>query len=216
MPELRSALVQPSRVVRQEAAQVLARLPGDHVSLFLEPLAHPDKAIAVEALVHLGKLRRRETAEAVVQRMRSGREEEVLYEGCLTLGKIGDIRCVPELARYLTARKLALFGKRHAERIRYAAACALSSARPATDRPSSARSCRRRFSRPRPSGEARRARSVSVSRPAHAPPGMHANGRRIGFSREAAGAGGQAFFTTTDSIAFAMSSQRSIAVSTSS
>jgi diguanylate cyclase (GGDEF)-like protein len=124
--ELRLALVQPSRAVRQEAAQVLARLPIDHASVFLEALAHPDRAIAVEAVVQLGKLRRRETAEPIVRRMRDSAEEELLYEGCLTLGKIGDARVVPELARYLLASKMVVLGPKYPERVRYAAAWALS------------------------------------------------------------------------------------------
>ncbi|MBI1854172.1 MAG: diguanylate cyclase [Planctomycetes bacterium] len=124
--ELKLALVQPSRAVRLEAAQVLARLPIDQVAVFLEPLAHPERTIAVEALVQLGRIRRRETTDAIVRRMRNGGEEDVLYEGCLTLGKIGDPRVVPELARYLLSSKLVVLGPRYPERVRYAAAWALT------------------------------------------------------------------------------------------
>ncbi len=125
-PELRAALVQPSRSVRQEAAQVLARLPGDSTPIFLETLSHADRAIAVEALLHLGRVRRRETVDAVLKRMHDGPEEDVLYEGCMTLGRIADPRAVAALAHYLNASRLLALGKRYPERVRYAAAWALS------------------------------------------------------------------------------------------
>lgn len=123
--ELGEALKHPNKGVRTEAAAVVNRMRVNIDEIFSSALDHSDASVVAEAIAQLGKLGRRDSLEEIRVRMNASDNPELLHEACIALGRIGDPRIVPDLERVLTRTKFLGFGKRYAEKVRYAAAWAL-------------------------------------------------------------------------------------------
>lgn len=125
-PEIERAFRHPNRGVRNEAVTVLNRLRTDILQIFLTTLTSPDPQVAAEAARELGKRGRSESVAPLLRRLKSEDDPELKAEIVLALGRIGDARAEDALVEIATQRKLLIFGPLHPDRMRAAAAWALS------------------------------------------------------------------------------------------
>jgi HEAT repeat protein len=125
--QLLAALCHSSSAIRAEAGKLLRRIQGDIHRILLDVLKTADGSAASEAILQLGRLKISEAVEPILQKI-DGDEvsDPVLYEGCMALGRIGDPRCVSFLKRVLGEGRIRFLRRRHASKVRLAAAWALA------------------------------------------------------------------------------------------
>jgi HEAT repeat protein len=108
---IQTVLDHPSEDLATEAVSAFLKLPAPECAAEIAALLkHPRAIIRLEALRVIGDTKIAEGEEAVRQ-MLSSSSEEVRREVCITLGKLGSTRSVPELCRILRRRGFfGLFG----------------------------------------------------------------------------------------------------------
>jgi len=125
--ELLSAMCHEDASVRSEALKLLRRTCDDVHRLLLDVLGKAHGSAACEAVQQLGRLKAVEAVDTILGKVRGGgASDQLLYEGCIAFGRIGDARPVAFLKEVLGENRFPFLRTRHSSKVRFSAAWALA------------------------------------------------------------------------------------------